>query len=56
VRTTGLREGFPVLRKAAGNKRESGSAPRLVTLRYSSKSSSSLWCTGRSFSLPPYGW
>jgi hypothetical protein len=48
------RDSFPVLPKAAGNKGEPGSLPRPVALRYSSRSSSSLWCTGSSFSLPPF--
>jgi hypothetical protein len=40
VRTSGRRDNFPVLPKAAGNKREPGSLPRPVALRYSSRSSS----------------
>src|SRR5271166_6924870 len=49
VRTSGRRDSFPVLPKAAGNKGEPGSVPRPVVLRYSSRSSSNLWCTGSSF-------
>src|ERR1700744_5788458 len=37
------RDNLPVLPKAVGNKGERGSAPSPVTLRYSSRSSSSLW-------------
>ncbi len=51
VRTSGRRDNLPVFPKAVGNKGEPGSVPRPVALRYSSRRSSNLWCTGSSFSL-----
>src|SRR5271169_4344675 len=54
VRTSGRRDSFPVFPKAAGNKRELGSLPRPVAFRYSSRSSSNLWCTGSSFSFSAF--
>ena len=40
--TSGRRDNFPVFRTAAGKRSESGSAPKPVFSRYSSRSSSSL--------------
>src|SRR6516162_9877586 len=52
VRASGRRDNFPIFRTAAGKRREPGSLPRPVALRYWSRISSSLWWTGSSFSLP----
>ena len=54
VRTSGRRDNLPVFPIEAGNKGDSGSFSKPVALRYWSRSSSSLWCTGSSFSLPPF--
>jgi hypothetical protein len=54
VRTSGRRDNLPLFPIEAGNKGESGSFSNPVVLRYWSRSSSSLWCTGSSFSLPPF--
>jgi hypothetical protein len=54
VRVSGRRDNLPVFRIAAGNKGGSGSFSKPVASRYWSRSSSSLWRTGSSFSLPPF--
>ena len=47
VRASGRRDNFSVFLTAAGNRTEPGSLPKPVALRYSSRSSSSLWRTGK---------
>ena len=54
VRTSGRRDNFPVLPKAAGSKGEPGSFSKPLALRYWFRSSCGLWWTGSSFSLPPF--
>jgi hypothetical protein len=54
VRTSGRRDNFPVFLMEAGNKGEPGSFSKPHALSYWSRSSSNLWCTGSSFSLPPF--
>jgi hypothetical protein len=54
VRTSGRRDSFPVLPKAAGNKREPGSLPRPLALRYLSRSSLQLVVHGKFFLLSAF--
>jgi hypothetical protein len=54
VRTSGRRDNFPVFPIEAGKRGDPGSCSKPLALRYWSRISSSLWCTGSSFSLPPF--
>src|SRR5271166_6366839 len=54
VRTSGRRDSLPVFPIEAGKRGDSGSFSKPLALRYWSRSSSNLWWTGSSFSLPPF--